>query len=222
MITKLTSKLTSPLKSSHSKGFTLAEILITLTVIGVVAALTIPTLLQNTNQAELKAAWKKAYGDISQASLLIMNDNGGDLVNAFPDHNIMRDKYLEKLSYIKSCEYGTSRGNCFASSIYGLNGFLFPNDWWNVAGAVLTNGTSLEFLSTSSDCTGYRHFIQKCGDITVDVNGLKKPNTFGKDIYFIHVKKDGLLPGGITGDQFVGDCSSSGDGWSCSAVYLYQ
>jgi len=37
----------------NKKGFTLAEILITLTVIGVVAALTIPTLLQNTNQAEL-------------------------------------------------------------------------------------------------------------------------------------------------------------------------
>ncbi len=43
------------------KGFTLAEVLITLGIIGIIAAMTIPTLLQNTDEAQLKTAWKKAY-----------------------------------------------------------------------------------------------------------------------------------------------------------------
>jgi len=214
------------MKKTSKHGFTLAEILITLTVIGVVAALTIPTLLQNTNQAELKAAWKRAYADINQATMLIINDNGGDLVNVFPDHNVMRDKYLEKLSYIKSCEFGTSRGNCFvggADSIHHLNGADYPDIWMSEAGAILNNGTAVVFYSSSSDCAGIRHGIQKCGDIDVDVNGPKKPNVIGKDIYFISVKKDGILPWGTSGDNYVNvPCSSSYQGYSCSAIYLYQ
>ena len=44
----------------RKNAFTLAEVLITLGIIGVVAAMTIPTLISNTNGAQFKTAYKKA------------------------------------------------------------------------------------------------------------------------------------------------------------------
>ena len=51
------------------KGFTLAEVLITLGIIGVVAAMTMPTLINNINNKQNIAALKKAYSLISQAGV---------------------------------------------------------------------------------------------------------------------------------------------------------
>ena len=51
-------------------GFTLAEVLITLGIIGVVAAMTIPTLISNTNGAQFKTAYKKALSTLNQAVLM--------------------------------------------------------------------------------------------------------------------------------------------------------
>ena len=52
------------------QGFTLAEVLITLGIIGVVAAMTIPTLISNTNGAQFKTAYKKALSTLNQAVLM--------------------------------------------------------------------------------------------------------------------------------------------------------
>lgn len=51
-----------------NKGFTLAEVLITLGIIGIVAALTIPTLIQNINGARYKSKFKKSVSTLSQAA----------------------------------------------------------------------------------------------------------------------------------------------------------
>ena len=52
------------------KGFTLAEVFITLGIIGVVAAMTIPTLIQNTNSVKFQAQFKKSVSTLSQAALM--------------------------------------------------------------------------------------------------------------------------------------------------------
>ena len=52
------------------EGFTLAEVLITLGIIGVVAAMTIPTLISNTNGAQFKTGFKKALSTLNQMSLM--------------------------------------------------------------------------------------------------------------------------------------------------------
>ena len=52
--------------SLPKSAFTLAEVLITLGIIGVVAALTIPSLISNYQDKQFKTAYKKAYSDISQ------------------------------------------------------------------------------------------------------------------------------------------------------------
>ena len=51
-------------------GFTLAEVLITLVIIGVIAAMTVPTLMQNTNAQEFRSALKKAISGVNQALTL--------------------------------------------------------------------------------------------------------------------------------------------------------
>ncbi len=56
--------------SAERQGFTLAEVLITLGIIGVVAAMTIPTLISNTNGAQFKTAYKKALSTLNQAVLM--------------------------------------------------------------------------------------------------------------------------------------------------------
>lgn len=57
-------------KMTKRLGFTLAEVLITLGIIGVVAAMTIPTLISNTNGAQFKTAYKKALSTLNQAVLM--------------------------------------------------------------------------------------------------------------------------------------------------------
>jgi len=56
--------------NARREAFTLAEVLITLGIIGVVAAMTIPTLISNTNGAQFKTAYKKALSTLNQGVLM--------------------------------------------------------------------------------------------------------------------------------------------------------
>ena len=60
-------------------AFTLAEVLITLGIIGVIAAITIPNLINNIQERQLKEAWKKEYSVLNQLYQKIANDNGGSI-----------------------------------------------------------------------------------------------------------------------------------------------
>ena len=61
-----------------AKGFTLAEVLVTLGIIGVVAAMTIPTLIQEHQKRALATATKKFYSTMSQAVRTYMAEEGVD------------------------------------------------------------------------------------------------------------------------------------------------
>ena len=57
-------------------GFTLAEVLITLVIVGVIAAMTIPTLMNNTNKQEYVSRLKKTYSTMAQATNRIIAEEG--------------------------------------------------------------------------------------------------------------------------------------------------
>lgn len=95
------------------KGFTLAEVLITLGIIGVVAALTMPTLIMNYEKKSVATSLKKFYSIMSQAVALVevkhgeykywSPDNEPDFVaNSSDFYEVWYNRYLDK--NIKSIE----------------------------------------------------------------------------------------------------------------------
>ncbi len=79
-------------------------VLITLGVIGVVAAITIPTLMKNAQDAELKRAWKKEYSVFSQAISKMKMDNGGDLSGIMTNSWDTLYDALTDSTYLKVCK----------------------------------------------------------------------------------------------------------------------
>lgn len=83
--------------NSTKPGFTLAEVLITLGIIGVVAALTMPVLVGNYQKKQTVTKLKRAFSVLSQAVLMSELDNGS---TEFWNYNLeakeFYDIYLKK------------------------------------------------------------------------------------------------------------------------------
>ena len=153
-------------------GFTLAEVLITLGIIGVVAAMTIPTLMSNTNSSEMKTAFKKILSAMNQAVTMSVALNYVDFAditqtNTADDslYQILNDK-MHIVKLVTSATYANdeeSRTMGFAQSNYTL---FFAD------GMVLSYDPT-----TMHHCTNYNVAARggRCTAI-VDVNGKRKPN----------------------------------------------
>lgn len=169
-------------------GFTLAEVLITLGVIGVVAAITIPSLINRTNDAELTAAFKKAYSVANQAYKMAVQENGSGFGAWTVNTTLSYTKFnalKAQLKVIKTCPFGTTiKGECWASSGVGLLNFGISScgAFSNSAGGQARNETFVTqdgmfwMLYTYTATTG-------ADSILIDVNGFKGPNDWGKDVY---------------------------------------
>lgn len=211
------------------KAFTIAEVLITLGIIGIVAAITIPTLMTNIQDKELKTAWKKAYAHINNVTSLIVGDDGGTLTNYFTSTSDFMNKYLEKMNHTKTCVSGDA--SCMYDYTFAKYYDKTTANTCEIGSscaytAMLYDGSSMAFRLFRPDClqhAGQGDFAIQlpideyyCGVITVDVNGIKLPNTLGRDIYFMFVEKDRVvLP-------LIDDCTSSYRGYGCGAKYVYN
>lgn len=216
-------------------AFTLAEVLITLGIIGVVAALTIPTLMTRTQDLEYKSALKKVYSSLSQTYLKLSGDNGGAFTGATStcsDSDCFRNLFKNNMNVISTCDAGNVQGVCFPndSSIKFLNGnAIVPWATASVAsssGMILSDGTSviLQLDSPTCNSNSYNPRTDYCGWITVDVNGLKAPNTWGRDIYTFFIFGAKVLPNvydvGSSGNP-VDDCGvGTNYGQTCASKYL--
>jgi len=205
-------------------GFTLAEVLITLLIIGVIASIVIPGLIQDTQNAEFKTAYKKGYADINQATMRLISDNAGSLKSICNsgDNDCLKNQFKPYLNYVKDCNGSVSADNCWyaANKWKYLNGTPDANTGY--PSLVLNNGTMLTFEYPDATCnsaigtSGYTY----CGIIYMDINGFKGPATIGKDIYRVWLLEKIIKPTGIQGDVPSLDCSVDGRG--CAALYLYQ
>ena len=219
------------------KAFTLAEVLITLAIIGVVASLTIPTLMKNYQEKEWKTLFKKTCSDLNQATKMIAADNDGNLAGAFTIlGDGARDKYLEKMSYAKKCNFGATQGVCWkkTADMKLLNGVTAPlliyisvsvTDLSLTSAAILINGVALAFQVISSSCSmdfGLGKNNGVCGYIYIDVNNIKPPNTLGKDIFAVYISKNGVMPfgSGLFPDDCTTDGTTSGLGFFCATKVM--
>ena len=98
-------------------GFTLAEVLITLGIIGVVAAMTIPGLIQNNKAARLRTQFLKSYSTITQIYKIMQNDNENSLNAEFERASFYKN-FAHYLKGSTDCGnfYGTRNNNkpCYA------------------------------------------------------------------------------------------------------------
>ncbi|MBR1753484.1 type II secretion system protein, partial [bacterium] len=155
------------------RGFTLAEVLITLGIIGVVAALTIPTLMQKTNRNEHVAAAKKFYANFTNAVKQAEVEHGPWY--KWDENGNVNEILLENMKVVKDCGY-TTRG-CFANSYKYLDGEQFDPeaDFDSGYSYVLSDGASIHLDY------GYDTIV------TFDTNGLKGPNQYGIDLFDIYM-----------------------------------
>lgn len=211
-------------------GFTLAEVLITLGIIGVVAAMTIPTLMNNVQEAQFKTAWKKTYSIINQAYAKYLSDNSMTLTyGTWSNVSDMKIALKPYFSYVQECENGALLGVCWNSNgAYDkTTKVLAPNSsWWNDTnknGIILKDGILLMFsMDGGYYCTGPSNANGNCGRVYVDVNGVKGPNIWGRDIYWVFLFPDRAMPYGspvINGTTSADDCNT-GSGRNCSYDYL--
>lgn len=215
-------------------AFTLAEVLITLGIIGVVAAMTIPTLMNKTNDAEFNSGLKKAYSQLSQAAMMLQSQNGTiNVGNAavVADMTLLRTDFCS----VMTCMSTDTLGNMVGSKKYKFykNG-TDTVTWVNTdlyPAALLKDGTFLRFYSYA-DCSN--NGVKACGTVIVDINGLKGPNMLGKDFFQFYITNPSngaysILPMGTQGDtlQPLPDGCTAGStsaltSWGCTAQRLYD
>ena len=205
------------------RGFTLAEVLITLVIIGVIAAMTIPTLMNNTNKQEHVSRLKKAYSTMAQATNRIIAEEGkprGDIGGWATSAEAVYNKYIKYLSKAKECGKGNT--GCFEGTYLRRNGTSANYDVANNKYAfVIADGVEV-IIGTgdfSSDCSMHGSGTNGiCQHFDIDVNGAKGPNIVGIDAFGFSLKENGLVPSGCDYD----DCQSTSTGWGCTCKVLRE
>lgn len=202
-------------------GFTLAEVLITLGVIGVVASLTIPALIQNAQNQALKSQLKKSISVVESAFRQAALDNGGSLAgfsSRTGNTSLRSDDLMNFIepyfsSVLKKCNKADAATCCPVTTPYKTySGGDFPGSWSSPAGGqtlmVLKDGTILyifAYYPEMGTCTNtwLTNTQDVCAVVGIDTNGVKGPNKAVSDLFQFYVKSTGaLVPLGTSNDIF--------------------
>ena len=223
----------------HKKSaFTLAEILITLGIIGVVAALTLPTLIQNNQKKQFQVGLQKGYSVLLQALDAYKNDTGmtltlkdcyGETPGIFK--NLIKP-YLKVLVDCGDSQANSNYDKCVQNGEYSEEGkYTYKTysrgkaeeRYFDDGQLVLTDGSILMF---ENPLHSTRVFV------SIDVNGFKKgPNQWGVDVFTFQLMEEGkLLPMGMAGTNYESQdnifCNKASgnayNGIACTARALYD
>lgn len=195
--------LSPTLPQGRETAFTLAEVLITLGIIGVVAAITMPTLITKIQDRQHIAKWKKEYSLISNSIIQLKNNNTEILNSESYGRAEFTSEFLDvintKISIIDSCDINTCDNEAWKkgknviydwSGIYNVYSLYKP-----YKGKLGDNGNGIASYSFNQ-----KAFLFKDGAaayfggnnsgawIVVDVNNFTKgPNEFGRDVFAMKV-----------------------------------
>lgn len=217
-------------------GFTLAEVLITLGVIGILVALTLPILIGNYQKKQFQAGLNKEYSVLLQALDMYKENNGANLSSkdcAFTKSSFKNylQPYLKVLvdcgdsqadvSYLDMC---VRNGAWYQkeSSYLTYTGYEAAENYFDDGQLVLLDGSVLMFQNDGNGGSSY---------VSVDVNGFKKrPNKWGVDLFTFQLMENGkLLPMGMKETDYTYEdvfCSKNSsnnyNGISCTNRALYD
>jgi len=199
-------------------AFTLAEVLITLGIIGVVAAMTLPTLIQNYQKRVYVTQLKKSVSVLSNGFRLMMAHDGVTELkdtHAFSGmeadacdsrygaaNNILTNNCSSIREGLASVFSGIQFAPCDDIETKYLNGTIIPS---NGVPFKKSTHTCIKFPD-GSELLNYDFFKDSTttnGRLFVDINGPKNPNTVGRDIFYFWYFNNGILV--PYGSQQVGD-----------------
>ena len=208
----------------HKKAFALAEVLVTLTIIGVVSAMTIPTLQQRHSEQATVNKIKKFYTTMAQAYQKTIVENG-DVENWGITGNKKEDaliiyNYLIKDNFkiMRDCGFDND-GDCVYDGNYKFlsgaeTGNYANNDDWNYYKLILNDGASVWFRGDDNVYV----------DVFYDINGPQPPNQWGKDLFDMYVINGKLTPSGTPESVrfFDNECKKDSTGYGCMAWVVYK
>lgn len=204
-------------------AFTLAEVLITLGIIGIVAALTIPTIVTAYQKQQTVEKLKKTYTTISQAVKQSEMDNGSvdtwDWGTA-PGADVLAKFKIYWAPYLRIMKYCATYTECNYkdNNYYGPSGNSGPLvDADSRTAVELADGS---ILTVASFGYGTSNPINS---IRIDLNGAKGPNMLSIDIFgFVLASTKGFMPEdyNISSSSINSQCSTSGLGCSAKIIVL--
>ena len=191
------------------KAFTLSEVLITLAIIGIVASLTIPTLVNNYRKKQFETGLKKEYSVLLQALDMYKQDNETPLKKEDTDqsHGEFKNKIKPYLKILVACgddQAGGYEAKCVQNGYYTqdkkytyktYSGNIAKENLFDDGQIILNDGSHMLFENPGGGSAVY---------VSIDVNGYKKlPNKWGEDVFTFQLMNDGkLLPMGAEGTSF--------------------
>jgi len=225
------------------KGFTIAEVIMTLVIIGIVAAITIPHIVSSHEKTVLEIRFAKAYQTLSQVAELARMEYGNmakwgwKTQMTLEEQEAFVEKYFIKyLNVARRCRATNSNKNCFPNVMYKYfdkkNAYRYNN--LTRPQLLLMNNVSIDFYFVPGCIADKR----RCLVMTVDTNGFEKPNVVGRDLFeFTYYPQTGeFLPQGVNIENSYSEttksfnkydsaniysaCTGSGMGWSCGARIL--
>ena len=191
--------------ANTSRGFTLAEVLITLAIIGIVAALTIPTLVQNYQERAWNTASQVFQRKLGEA-LRVMNVQG--TLAGYTTTEAFVDELSKHIKVTRICD-NDDITTCFADTVTWGDEEVemskikkaknFGQEDWdtNTVGVQFANGVN-GIIAYNPNCrqnqfsndvitVGENGISTDCLAILYDVDGFKNPNTEGKDLKNLNV-----------------------------------
>ncbi len=217
--------------SRKRTAFTLAEVLITLGIIGVVASMTLPSLIQSYKERVTVTKVQKAYSILNQAFKRISEEYGEpqDWPGVEKQIGSCGECSIAHLNlysnFISGEKYIAPRVNQ-GKKVIGLNGGFFT---FSDSRPSLITPDGTFYFSHLRQCgvylltTGNRSACTMGGDILYDIDGEQKgPNQLGKDVFSFVTAQTGVYPAGMVGSYTVGDCKLNGGGYSCAEYILRE
>ena len=185
----------------------------TLTIVGFVATLTLPSLIQDVNNKIYYSRFREGNAIITMLGVQMYEDYNFDITDAFETPADVINIFAEKLQYQKICDSSNFEGVCWhkrstesPEGIYNLTKTTSITYSQNIENSILLkNGMliGIEENYFNPSCDGSWVWDEKtgesifCGEMMIDVNGMKGPNVLGRDIFTYILTKRRFYPAGL-------------------------
>ncbi len=228
----------------NKHAFTLSETLITLGIIGVVASMTLPSVINKYQEKVTITKLKKIYSILSQCYLTSVQKYGtpdewgitgrdagssDENEDSYTAQNaiFIRDRLFENVKKIRDCNNAKDQKACgMSDKYYRIDGAVnneIGGSTAKTSSAFMVDGSSVMIIANpAGEYRGPGVLSKTYAIIYIDLNGVNFPNMYGKDLFMFYLTKQNIIPAGTekeTGWPF-STCYSHGG--ACTAWVIYN